>query len=195
MSIKFRQNDKVDLQFSFISNESSSVLGNVSIKIGPIIDRVNCMKKYYELFFVDLTDITTIHDICDKKFNKFKNTNGFKISYKMLKDNFKISHATELEFLRVPMTNQDLMDDLDFMKDEIIKCQINMNLLKQKNDQKKYDFYNQLINHKQHIMFQVPTLQEYSIYLDKISKLIVDNKPEIEKQNMTNVMAISNTMW
>src|SRR5579872_6777993 len=188
MSVKFRQNDKVDLHFNFSSNVTPSLPDSVSIKIGPIIDRTNCMKKYYELFFVDMSNIMTIYDTCEKKFNKFKNANCFKISYKMLKSNFKISHATELEFLRESMTNQDLLDDLDFMKDEIVKCQINMNLLKQKNDHKNYEFYDQLINYKQHIMFQVPTLQEYSAYLDKISKLIVDNKPEIEKQKMTNVM-------
>ena len=196
-SIKFRQNDNVLIVLTI--NIDIDIKHDLShIIIGPLIDRVNYNKCFYAIKIEDYPDY---HKILKDYFTQSYISNHevhFTTKYKVFKKYFKITYARELPELLLQLSDQDLVDDLDFMKSEIINCQINMNVHKQNGNMMKYAFYDDIINKHQHIMFQIPTNNQYMLYLDKIS-LILDQNIDImlnkEKQIMNDVMDISNNIW
>jgi len=180
------------------------------IKIGPIINRVKCCFEFYS---VVLTETTNNYDYILKTLNTINSTNDSNKSndsnisndsntteistcYKKFKELFQIDHVTLLESESITLTNQDLLNDLDFIKDEIIKCKIHMNTLKQKNELNLYNFYNDLVNNRQHEMFQFLSKNDYDNYLDKIAKIIeIEFPKDCENDNIANVQIISEKIW
>ena len=205
MSIKFRQDDHVSIIFEFDPDSNYRIykkipiinLSNVSIILGPVTNRIKCTKSYYDIKI--LNEYNNVYDTCLKHFEscimRAKNRNilvQFDINFKKLKKYFNISHASEIH--ANSMTDNELLDDLDFMNDEIIKFKIKMNILEQQNEHSKLNFYKDLLNDKQYIMFQIPSANEYMEYLDKISTLL-DNKSSNEKRIMNEVMNLSYNVW
>ena len=194
--IKFRQTDNVTIVFAANDNKQ-----NIShITIGPLIDRVRCFKAFYA---ITTEDNPSIQELLKEQFNvslKLETDTCFTINYKEFKKYFKITYARELTNLGSLMSDDELISDLDFMKNEIVTCQINMNILKQKGDMIKYAFYDNMINNQQHLMFQIPTTVQYAAYLDKIANLLDKNdvnvtQKEKEKKIMNDVMDVSNNIW
>lgn len=200
-SIKFRQTSDVTIVLT--SNDACTDQTNITYKlshitIGPLVDRVKYVKCFYAISVDENPDF---QKISKEHFTESYNSEHeirFTTKYKEFKKYFKIVCARELNDLSTPLSDQDLINDLDFMKSEIVTCQINMNLLKQKGDMTKYAFYDNMINKQQHLMFQVPTPEQYASYLDKIAKLLdknVDDVTNKEKQIMNDVMEVSKNVW
>lgn len=205
-SIKFRQADDVTIVFVIDSDNAdtqnivplASTQKSPHMTIGPLIDRVRCVKSFYAVTIDGDPDIWKISN--DHLTISYRSGDKicFTTKYKEFKRYFKIVCAHELSNLSIPLTDKDLLDDLDFMKSEIVTCQINMNVLKQKGDMDKFTFYDNMINNQQHVMFQVPTAEQYALYLDKIGKLLDNNDENItnkEKQIMNDVMSVSKEVW
>jgi hypothetical protein len=202
--IKFRQADNVHIIFGL---DNGDHMNNVSISsaqifphiiIGPLIDRMRCVKSFYEIIVEDHPDIQKISREYFSVMSQTGDEIRFATKYTDFKKHFKIVYAHELNELSTPLTDDDLIEDLDFMKREIVTCQINMNILKQKGDMDKFSFYENLINNQQHIMFQVHTAEQYAEYLDKIAKLLDNNADDVinkEKQIMNDVMNLSKEVW
>ena len=203
MSVKFRNDSHITICFecrpNYCINNIDKPLQN-DVIIGPIINRNNCTKIFYN---IEIMEKNKLYDICMKYFNycmyRSKNRNiiiQFDINYKLLKKYCKIVHVCERE--SIEMTENDFLNDLDYMNDEIMKCKMNMDLMKFKKEFDKYNFYQELINNKQHTMFQLLSINNYNAYLDKIS-LVVNNYNSIsieqEKEIMNDIIDISHTIW
>ena len=105
-TMKFRSDDTVTINFS---NDDQ-----INIKIGPVVNRVDCCFSFYKIV---LSDDDTKR--CEKMYNDDATFN-----YKDFKKKFKINHVAMIESESLPMTNQDMLNDLDFIKDEITNCKI-----------------------------------------------------------------------
>lgn len=174
--MKFRSDDTVTIKFS---NDRQ-----INIVIGPVVNRMNCCFCFYKIV---LSDDDTKR--CVKMYN-----DDATFSYKDFKKKFKIDHVAMMEADSLPMTNQDMLNDLDFIKNEITNCKIKMNSLKQEGDMMMYNFYNNLIRNKQYEMFQFQSKETYHQYLDKISE-IIDSLDLKSNENMDNINVLSNHLW
>lgn len=197
VSIKFRKNDTIRILFEDVNGNSTNT-EYPRIVLGPVIDRVKCVKCWYLL---TLTDYTDIRIVSEKQFKVHLNSDQcteFTALYKDFKKVCKIESAHRLVDGDIEMTDEELMDDLDFMKNEIITCQINMNMMKQRGEMEKYQFYDDMINIHQHDMFQIPTPELFVQYMDKIAK-ILEKEHDIaiakEKEAIDNVRIMSQNIW
>jgi phosphate-selective porin len=197
--MKFRQSDEVTI---ILKNDNT--MEYIEIIIGPIIDRVNLMKINYQITVENDTEIKNISKNNFETVYKIETDTKivseikYKTKYREFKNHFKIIYVNEKD--KVLMSNQDMIDDLDFIKNELITCQINMNLLKQKGETEKLHFYENLINYEQHRMFQIPSADMYNEYLDKIAKILDkeigdDSTKNMEKKIMNNILSLSNDVW
>lgn len=187
-----------------------------NIIIGPIIDRIYCVNNMYTITLESYTDLL---DICKRNFTEICQSAvddkvHYKTKYKEFRKYFKIVCVEKINDATISLTDVDMINDLDFMQSEIITCMMHMDLLKQRcnisrnvneslentSDMKRYNFYDNMINKQQHLMFQISTAEQYVEYLNKIAKILDKNTDDVdvtlkEKQIMNNVMNISNTMW
>jgi hypothetical protein len=225
-SIKFHNADKITIIYSHVNIQENSIpcvdydpdetYGNIipKIIIGPVIDRVKCVKSSYELeikllpeknsakenvsmYHICLNNFNNHMEIKDESMLASKTNIYFTTDYKHFKKHFKIISASKID-PDIPMTETDMLDDLTFMNDEIVTCQINMNMFKQKGDMVRYAFYNNMLNTQQHKMFHIPTSEQYDEYLNKISLLVSTNVEFDKIQNkkiMDEVSWISETIW
>lgn len=98
------------------------------------------------------------------------------INYNVFTSLHKIFKVSELvERFRI-LTDECLLNDLEFMQEEIVTIKINMNLMKQKGELSRFAFYENLINNKLHTMFQFSSKDEYDTYIAKITTLIKSDK-------------------
>ena len=117
------------------------------------------------------------------------------ISYELFKNTFKTFQATELQDKFISLSENDLLDDLDFMHDETTKIQILMNVMKQKGETERYDFYNDLISVNIHKMFQFPSKEDYDRYIDKIRQITEKDKEEIYNKRVNEIKEIEKLVW
>lgn len=177
--MKFRSDVKVIID---------NIDNKASIIIGPIIDRTNKKWSKYAIN-IDINEFKTIKNIL---INTTHNSidNKIIILYSDFKKHFKINYVSELEYEH-KMSREDFMNDIDFMRDEILKCKISINKYKQINRNDLVTRYENLINNEQHKMFQVNTKEEFDNYLDYIENLITES----EKEAMNKMSAKTITAW
>jgi hypothetical protein len=143
------------------------------IIIGPIINRCCMCWSYYQVFIDQ--DKSNLGDIK----MKLESMDHHDIKYNEAKKILKILYVSELSDHRRSLTDDDMLDDLDEMKNEIVRRQISMNILKQQNNIELYEKNHRLIYHEPHKLFHLPSYEAYTHYLDKIDALI-------SKQNHEN---------
>ncbi len=136
-----------------------------------------------------------VHDYCKDQLRDDLKITTYKTIYKKFRNLFEIDHATKMNENTIPMTNQNLLDDLDFMNNEIIKCKIAMNNFYQNSDMTKYNAYRQMIYTDTHKMFELESPEEYNNYLDHISKLIPDYNIDDTKKEFDNMRDVSENLW
>jgi hypothetical protein len=202
MSIKFRPNENVVLEFTYDDSDADDntthSISSVKALIGPVINRP---KHGWSIYSVKMSDQQTIDEIRSKCYELIPSLKEMKLDrymmdYSTFKKNFKIEHVSEVSEHFQALTDQDLLNDLDFIKGEIDRIRINMNKLEQTGAIKRLEFFTDLVTKKQHTMFQFNSHEEYESYIDKIAKLI--DKDEIDKalaESIKNVDAISKTIW
>ncbi|VBB17798.1 hypothetical protein YASMINEVIRUS_261 [Yasminevirus sp. GU-2018] len=98
------------------------------------------------------------------------------INYTTFREVCKEFKVTELVDRFVPMTDECLLRDLEFMQEEVVTVKIQMNLMKQKGETSRLAFYEDLIGNRPHIMFQLPTKEDYDAYIAKITSLVKSDK-------------------
>jgi hypothetical protein len=182
--MKFRSKDKIIISLNNTNNE-------FSITLGPVINRNKFCWSYYQIYLMDkkitFDDILNqyhliYHDYENVSYIISYKTDKLIIDFKTFKKMFKIDYITELTDQCVQLSEKDLLEDLDFIKKEIVKCRTILESLKQKEDHEKYNFYDKLLNEKQYTMFQFDSLTNYENYINKISQ-IIDNDPIIKEMN------------
>src|SRR5580692_10718174 len=118
MSIKFRPNDLVVLNIKYSDDTNKPeyvIVSSIEIEIGPIINRVKCGWSTYRLTPPEHIDII-------KTFQNRINSyfiHRIVIEYREFKIIVKDFKASELLDRFSPFTIEDMMDDLDFIVDEI----------------------------------------------------------------------------
>lgn len=179
--MKFRSDTKVIID---------NIDNKVSIIIGPIIDRTNKNWSKYSVN-IDTNEFKTIKNILINTKNNIID-NKIVILYSEFKKHFRINYVNKLEY-ECKMTREDFMNDIDFMRDEIMKCKISVNKYKQSDRKDLVIRYENLINNEQHKMFQVDTKEEYDNYLDHIENLITDYEKEaMDKMNIKTMTSWDN---
>jgi hypothetical protein len=175
-TIKFHNSDIIIIRLK--DNPQPEIL------IGPIINRTLCIKSYY------LIEVSNSDGLLDRYTDNMT-------TYREFKKHYKITSAHKLD-LDEPLTNEELLDDLDFIKNEIVNCRITLNLHLQKGDMKKFTFYNNLLNSQQHSIFHLPSADHYMEYLNKIAKLIDKDPMDVidnNKKLMDQVINMSEVVW
>lgn len=192
MSIKFRPNDLVVLNITHQFSDDVDVNGdvNVDIEIGPIINRVRCGWSTY-------CPITSEHDNIINAFRdriSSSSTSRIVIEYREFKTIIKEFKAVELLDRFRPFSIEDMRDDLDFIKDELTHVKIQMNIMKQKNEIEKYNFYENLVEKNTHLMFGLPSKEKYFTYMKNLSEIC--NTSQKMHQSLQNAHTVSeNIMW
>ena len=195
MSIKFRTTDPVSISFidqenqPDYSDDNKLIISDVRFVLGPIINRVKCGWSTYDIILHPNVQL-------DQKlapFDKLPVDN--KISFETFKKHFTGFHAVEIQDKFTPLTEDDLLNDLDFIHDEVAKIQILMNTMKQKGEIERYNFYNDLIGTKMYKMFQFPTKDEFDTYINKIRYITEQDKETIYNQRVNDIKNISTLVW
>ena len=178
--MKFRSDSKVT-----IDNSNSEL----TITIGPILDRADrCWVKY--TINIDVCDFKIIKDTLNNATYDNITDNIIELSYGEFKSHFRINYISKTDYER-KMTKDDFIKDLDFMRDEIIKCQNSINKYIQMNRLDIVNKYINLINNEQHKMFQVETKEQFNSYLDDIEILITEKEKEDIETVYTNISSMS----
>lgn len=174
MSIKFHSNDHVSLILRYYHaplNITSEIV-HINVELGPIINRSKCGWSTYQLIVPEHIDVfkifNPIYDIDKIITNKIYKID---LDYQSFKSHIKEFKARELADRFYPASDNDLLDDLDFINDEITHIKIQMNLMKQKNEIDEYNFYENLLHNNTHLIFQLPSKEAYDRYIDKIIKI------------------------
>ncbi len=203
---KPKKHDKMNISFSD---------DGYTIIIGPIINRYYLCWSHYQVFVKDYCNNEdlkkrlqklTINTCSSESLESVESVesvdlmNQFIINYNESKKIFSIDYVTELLDYRTMLTNEDLMNDLDYMKNEIIGRQILMNKFKQQNNNDAYTKYYQMIYHEPHKLFQFLSHIEYTKYLDIIDNIITkqndENKTnEVIFDHMYDLINDSNHFW
>lgn len=168
-------------------------LTRINITINNVINR----KKYgRSMYDVILPNDVTIKTVCKKlrildRSKILKNTTAYffdpnkmdqkiistySIAYSTFKELYGTFRVSERDDFFIPLTDDCALDDLEFIQNEFVTVKIQMNLMKQKGDTKRLKFYNDLISNRPHIMFQLPTKEDYENYITKIYSLIDENE-------------------
>ena len=215
--MKFRANDQIII--TFINNNYQIIVGPVinRSKLYGEYYQLIIDSNYESLFSRDICEKNFIlfHDLSqsqsqgqDQVQDGVKSECGdmvqsldynpmirFKTIYKTFRNLFEIDHVKMMTDKITPMSDQDLLDDLDFMNNEIIKCKIAMNIFYQKSDMIKYNAYRQLIYTDTHKMFQLQSPDEYNNYLDHISLLIKGSSIDDTKKEFNHMRDVSESIW
>lgn len=189
-SVKFRSTDLVTLIITYQNN----IVNDITFEIGPIINRIKNGWSTYSLILPNDTSIDQKLSLLDSSIMIHK-PNLLIISYELFKNTFKTFQATELQDKFISLSENDLLDDLDFMHDETTKIQILMNVMKQKGETERYDFYNDLISVNIHKMFQFPSKEDYDRYIDKIRQITEKDKEEIYNKRVNEIKEIEKLVW
>ena len=186
--MKFRHNDTIHI---ILSDDTHMIY------IGPIINRLTLSWNFYKIGLDIIINKNTFDILHEKEeVNRQDDCKEYIIKYKDFTKNIKISYVELINDMTYKMTNNDLLDDLDFMKSEIVKCRISMNKFKLLNEIDKYNTYDKMINHEQYKMFQLPSSEDFDKYLDTISSLLdKETIEENEKENMNYISLLSNQIW
>ena len=150
----------------FRSGQRIEILPDQRIIAGPIINRNKRVWEHYEMFLdkdsLSLEDIGYTHGI------EIVTSFG-----ELIKLGCKINHIKLLpEESKVKLSDQDLVDDLEFMQKEIDKCDKMVKKYKDLGDDKKSEFYFNLVNVNTHTMFQLKSEEEYFEYIKHVKKAV-----------------------
>ena len=125
-TIKFHNADKIKVKYPHINDlknnpdniqcfdfDINSKYQNITpeITIGPVTDRVNCIKSTYMVQISILSkEIDSIYLICLNNFNNYMTDSeiGFTTDYKHFKKHFKIISASKIDPC-IPMTETDMI--------------------------------------------------------------------------------------
>lgn len=185
-----------DEQVHIITNDD-----NIKITIGPVIDRLNLCSSYYNVIIMfddnnsndnnsydnnESNESTNLNNsrefkskfinICNLYFAHIMNTKYiYKTNYNTFKKYFKISHLEKINNMCKTLSEQELLDDLDFIKSQFKKYRIIMEKNKDINIE-KYNMINHMLSHEQYKMFQLSSNDQFEKYLDEITKIIEKQK-------------------
>ena len=172
--MKFRPNDKVNIKVTD---------NDVFIEIGPVIDRENRVWRYYQAFIT--------REDTQKLINAKQNVSSRPYFYREIKDMIKIREVKALKDKDSQLSRDDIMEDLGFIQDELLKCEQIMNLWKERNVAEKFGFYYNLIFNETHKMFGFSSKEVYDKYLDEIERI----SNEIYKKEASKFAKVSRDVW
>jgi len=195
MSIKFRSTDKIRLIIMY--QDLSNTISDIHFEIGPIINRSRSGWSTYNLIPHPDTTLDQKISLLNKcGFNDIMNMiDIFAIKYKLFKIHITSFQAIEIQDKFTPLTEDDLLNDLDFMHDEVAKIQIEMNIMKQKGEIERYNFYNDLISINMYKMFQFPNKEEFNTYVDNIRSITERDKTDTYNQRINEIKEIEKLVW
>lgn len=192
MSIKFRPSDKVTIKLIDL---------NPIIEIGPVFNRdlcgwslysvdTNSIKNEISLFLENQTLDSNFNQTLDSdKFKDFSDAHHpilIKSDYRTFKNYFKLFKVRELHDRFYPATEQDLLDDLEFMHDEIANIKSRLNLI---NSDENRSFYNNLLNNP-HLIFSFKSLDNYNAYVLKLTEIASRVNNENREYNLETIKQI-----
>lgn len=198
-SIKFHLTDPVRLfimyqNYTDYPKGSDPAITDILFEIGPIINRAKYGWSTYNL--VLSSDISLDHKVSLLNDRWFSGSMGnLIIDYNLFKKYFPRFQVTEIQDRFYPLTEEDMLNDLDFMKDEITKIQIQMNIMKQKGENERYDFYSDLTSINMYKMFRFPNKEEFDLYVNKIRIITERDKKEMYDQRVNEMKVIENIIW
>lgn len=191
--VKFHPEQQVNVHITlnkdFVSSDINSINTNDIAHIDIIIEKaINRFNFGWDTYRVVLPEQITFDEIlCSimSVIDKLKHhvssqlqqmTITYVMNYAMFKSLFKTFKVTLIEDKFCPMTDECLMKDLEFMQEEIVTIKIQINLMKQKGETERVAFYEDLIENKLHVMFQLPSKKDYDDYISKITSLTKSEK-------------------
>lgn len=194
MSIKFRLSSIVTI--TTIPSKQEYM-----ITIGPVINR----QKYgWSTFCCSLSPDINFDDVFNfcEKYNKIYTNDEsdrsdkitFVIEYVTFKKYFTHFEVSEIYDRFTPLSDNDLLDDLDFIREEIINIHIQMNIMKQKGEIERYNFYDDLVSNKRYKMFQFVSQEQYDAYINRIRHIIAQEKDTYE-QRINDIHNVSSKIW
>jgi hypothetical protein len=192
--MKFQSNDTINITIEPTLCNTDLMY---KIIIGPIINHpLLCWTYYNARIDIDNLDRDSMIDRCQKYFTPIDVDTGlsYVTKYVNFKKYFKIDYVELIDNRLIEMTDNDLMDDLDLMKDILIRHQDRIDKYFQSNDMDNYNKCRHILNIEQHILFQIPTKEQYGNYLDKISETI-DRFKSDEKKKMETIMIMSENLF
>lgn len=186
MSIKFRPSDKVTIKLIDL---------NPIIEIGPVFNRDLCG---WSLYSVDTNSIKNEislflenQTLDSDKFKDFSDAHHpilIKSDYRTFKNYFKLFKVRELHDRFYPATEQDLLDDLEFMHDEIANIKSRLILINT-DEHEKLSFYNNLLNNP-HLIFSFKSLDNYNAYVLKLTEIASRVNNENREHNLEAIKQI-----
>jgi hypothetical protein len=182
--MKFCNDNNITIKINELNSEYEIILG-------PIIDRSKlCWLHYNGIIKNDFMDLI---NICKSHF-QFKYLNNinemnYTTSYKTFKKYLSLEYVKIIPNYVIPLSEDDILNDLTFMKSKIMKHIEIMSEYKQNNDMTNYNFMNNLLYHEQFKMFQMTNNEEYNTYIDVI-KTITDKHNNLLNETIqhTNTM-------
>lgn len=191
MSIKFRLTDPVRVTPTY----HNDTISNIIFEIGPVINRARYGWSTYALILPNDTSLSHKLSVLDKYIIIDNKPNVVIVDYELFRKYFTNFQAAEIHDKFTSLSEDDLLDDLDFMHDEVAKIQIQMNIMKQKGEIERYNFYNDLISINMHKMFCFPTKDEFDIYVDKIRQITDRDKDDTYNQRVNEMKEIEKLVW
>ena len=176
MSVKFRATDLVT---AIIKLDDMSNIIDVQFEIGPIINRSKKGWSIYEL-------LPSINNTLERKI-EFVNLVNHHLNYSIFRNHFVKLEAKEITDKFILLSEDDLLDDLDFMHDEITKIRIQMNIMKQEGQTERYNFYDGLINNNIHRMFGFANRDSFDSYIQTIRSITERDQQMIRDQRVQEI--------
>lgn len=167
MSIKSRYNIRMKLRSDQkVVIDSSFGQGIIA---GPVINRYGFVWEYYDLFLTD--DSLRPYNVGFPEGVEIITTYG-----DLVKAGCKIDYMRLLkEESQTPLTDQDLVDDLEYMQKEIEKCDKLVKKYQNKDDEKKSEFFFNLVNVNTYKMFLFNSEKDYEDYIKRV-RIAVNKK-------------------
>jgi len=184
MSVKFRATDLVT---AIIKLDDMSNIIDVQFEIGPIINRSKKGWSIYEL-------LPSINNTLERKI-EFVNLVNHHLNYSIFRNHFVKLEAKEITDKFILLSEDDLLDDLDFMHDEITKIRIQMNIMKQEGQTERYNFYDGLINNNIHRMFGFANRDSFDSYIQTIRSITERDQQMIRDQRVQEINDIASCVW
>ena len=184
MSVKFRATDLVT---AIIKLDDMSNIIDVQFEIGPIINRSKKGWSIYEL-------LPSINNTLERKI-EFVNLVNHHLNYSIFRNHFVKLEAKEITDKFILLSEDDLLDDLDFMHDEITKIRIQMNIMKQEGQTERYNFYDGLINNNIHRLFGFANRDSFDSYIQTIRSITERDQQMIRDQRVQEINDIASCVW
>lgn len=191
MLVKFRLTDPVKLIITYHNNSIS----DITFEIGPIINRAKYGWSTYTLILPLDTSLENKISLLDSFLIIDNKPNFLIIDYELFKKHIKNFQATEIQDKFSPLSDNEILDDLDFMRDEVAKIQIQMNIMKQKSEIERYNFYNDLISINMYKMFCFPNKEEFDTYINKVREITDRDKDNEYNQRVNEMKEIEKLIW